>query len=133
MNKIIYPDNLNDEYEETIRLNPDVILNGFYKGTKNEVYEKNREELRNNYKLTFTCDEWLDIFCWQDNHSFYHVPDTTVLRLIEKYYDETIPLGCFIIAVKHRDEIHVMSPDGSGFDLIFKKKAFFDYLELYEK
>jgi hypothetical protein len=35
-----------------------------------------------------------------------------------------------IIAVKHRGEKDVMSADGLSFDLIFKKKAFFDYLEL---
>ena len=133
MNKIIYPDNLNDEYEETIRLNPDVILNGFYYGSHNEAYKQSRVGLSNSCKQIYTCDYWLDGYCWQDNHSFYHVPDTQILKLIEKYYDETIPLGCFIIAVKHRDEKHVMSPDGSGFDLIIKKKAFFDYLELYDE
>ena len=79
------------------------------------------------------CDFWLDGFCWQDNRSYYHVPDIRILELIEKYYKEEIPLGCLIIAVKHRKERHVMSKDNDGFDLIFKKKAYFDYLELYDK
>jgi len=134
MQKIHYPKWLSiNYYENTIKYNRNVTLDGFYKGTKNEAYKKSREELRNNYELTYVCDYWLDGFCWQDCYSFYHVPDTRILKLIEKYYEETIPLGCFIIAVKHRGEKHVMSTDGLGFDLIIKKKAFFDYLELYEK
>ncbi len=96
-------------------------------------YEKSRVGLGSSYKLIYLCDYWLDGYCWQDNYSFYHVPDTRVLGLIEKYYNTTIPLGCLAIAVKHRNEKHYMAPKGKGFDLIFRKKAFFDYLELNEK
>ena len=64
-------------------------------------------------------------------YSFFHVADTNVLRLVEKKYGEfSIPLGCLIIAVKHRDEKHVMGDNGMGFDLLFNKKAFHQYLEL---
>ena len=39
-------------------------------------------------------------------------------------------MGCLAIAVKHRKEIHAMAPDGNGFDLLFNKKAYRQYLEL---
>ncbi len=132
MNTIIYPDKLDTKfYEKTIRANPNVILDGFYYGRFDKAYMQSRLELVNSYKLTYTCDYWLDGYYWHDNRSYFHVADTNVLRLIEKKYDEfCIPLGCLIIAVKHRDEMHVMSPDGIGFDLLFNKKAFHEYLEL---
>ena len=131
MNKIYYPKWLSIEYyDATIENNENVILDGFYYGPHNKAFKKSRVELGSSYKLIYTCDYWLDGYCWQDNHSFYKVPDTTGLRLIEKYYDITIPLGCLIIAVTHRGEKHIMGPDGNGFDIIFKKEALFDYLEL---
>ena len=132
MNKILYPDNLDDKfYEKTIQANPNVILEGFYNGRHNTEYEKSRVGLGSSYKLIYLCDYWLDGYCWQDNYSFYHVADTNVLRLIEKKYNEfCIPFGCLIIAVKFRNEMHVMSPDGKGFDLLFNKKAYRQYLEL---
>ena len=130
MNSIIFPDNLNEEYEETIRLNPDVILNGFYYGPRDKAYLKSREELKNSCELIYICDYWLDGYCWNDYNSTYHVHDTSILQQIEKKYDSRIPLGCLIIAVKHRDEEHVMAPNNMGFDLIVNKKAWLDYLEL---
>ena len=132
MNPIIYPAKLDSKYyEKTILANPNVVLDDFYYGPFDKAYEESRVELINSYKLTYTCDYWLDGYYWHDNYSFYHVADTNVLRLVEKKYEEfSIPLGCLIIAVKHRDEMHVMSPDGKGFDLLFNKKAFHEYLEL---
>jgi hypothetical protein len=132
MNTIPFPNNLNEKfYESTILAFPNIKLDGFYYGPFNKTYEQSRVELVNSYKLIYTCDYWLDGYCWQDNYSRYHVADTNVLRLIEKKYNIfCIPIGCLDIAVKHRDEIHFMSPDGMGFDLIFKKKAFHNYLEL---
>ncbi len=96
----------------------------------NKKYKQSRVELLNNLKLIYTCDYWLDGYYFHDNRSYFHVPDTRVLELIEKYYDTTIPMGCLAIAVKHRKEVHAMAPDGNGFDLIFNKKAYFNYLEL---
>ena len=64
MQTIHYPKSLSiNYYENTIKYNRNIILEGFYKGSRDEAYEKSREELRNNYKLTFMCDEWLNIFC----------------------------------------------------------------------
>ena len=132
MNSIIYPDKLDTKfYEKTILANPNVILDGFYYGPLDKAYEESRVELINSYKFTYTCDYWLDGYYWHDNRSYFHVPDTRVLELIEKYYDITIPLGCLAIAVKHRKEVHAMAPDGNGFDLIFNKAAFRRYLELH--
>ena len=128
-----FPDNLNKEYLETLESYPNVILNGYYFGKKNKMYRQSRKALADSYRKIYMCDFWLDGFCWQDKKSFYRVPDTRVLDLIEKYYEQEIPLGCLIIAVKHRKERHVMSKDNEGFDLIFKKKAYFDYVELYDK
>jgi len=134
MVKIYYPKNLDTKfYDKTIKSNPDVTVDGFYFGEYDNSYDQKRIELINNYQLTYLCDYWLDGFCWQDNNSFFRVNDATVLRLIEKYYDRSIPFGCFTIAVKHRDEIHYMGPTGDGFDLMFKKKAYFDYLEMYDR
>ena len=132
MNTIIYPNKLDSKfYEKTILANPNVILDGFYYGPFDKAYQKSRTDLINSYKLTYTCDYWLDGYYWHDDRSFFHVADTNVLRLIEKKYDEfCIPLGCLIIAVKHRDEVHVMGDNGMGFDLLFNKKAFHEYLEL---
>lgn len=130
---VAFPNNLNNEYLYTIENNPNITLDGYYYGKQNKKYKKSRKELRNNYQKIYLCDFWLDGFCWQDTKSFYRVPDTRVLSLIEKYYDEDIPLGCLIIAVKHRKEKHIMNMDNNGFDLIFKKKAFFEYLEIYDK
>jgi hypothetical protein len=132
MNSIIYPDKLDTKfYEKTILANPNVILDGFYYGPFDKTYEESRVELVNSYKFIYTCDYWLDGYYWHDDRSYFHVADTNVLRLVEKKYGEfSIPLGCLIIAVKHRDEMHVMSPDGMGFDLLFNKKAFHQYLEL---
>ena len=131
MNKIIFPDNLNVEYEETIRLNPDVIFNGFYYGPHDEAYKQGRMKLSNSSELIYTCDYWLDGYCWQDNNSFYHVRDTIILHHIHKKYNQfCIPLGCLIIAVKHRKEDHIMSSDSKGFDLIVNKKAYLEYVEL---
>ena len=132
MNPIIYPAKLDSKfYEKTIQANPNVVLDGFYYGRFNTEYEEGRVGLVNSYKLIYTCDYWLDGYYWHDNHSFFHVADTNVLRLIEKRYNEfSIPLGCLIIAVKHRDEMHVMGDNGKGFDLLFNKKAFHEYLAL---
>ncbi len=132
MNTIIYPNKLDSKfYEKTILANPNVILDGFYYGPFDKAYQKSRTDLINSYKLTYTCDYWLDGYYWHDDRPFFHVADTNVLRLIEKKYDEfCIPLGCLIIAVKHRDEVHVMGDNGMGFDLLFNKKAFHEYLEL---
>jgi len=131
MNTIPYPDNLKNEfYDVTIYENPNIVLDGFYFGRFNKIYKQSRAELLNNLKLIYTCDYWLDGHYFHDHRSYYHVPDTKVLGLIEKYYNITIPMGCLAIAVKHRKEIHEMAPDGNGFDLIFNKKAYFNYLEL---
>ena len=133
MYTIFYPDNLDDKfYEKTIRLYQNIILDGFYYGRHNADYKKSRVELSSNYKLIYMCDDWLDSFCWQDYYSFYRVPDKRILGLIEKYYDTPIPFGCLAIAVKHRNEKIYMAEDLKGFDLIFKKKAFGDYLELHD-
>jgi hypothetical protein len=132
MNTIPYPDNLDEKfYERTIQANPNIVLDRFYFGPFNKKYEQSRADLTNSYKLIFVCDYWLDAHYYHDNHSYFHVPDKRVLELIEKYYDITIPMGCLAIAVKHRDEMHVMAPDGNGFDLIFNKAAFRRYLELH--
>ena len=64
MKKIYNPKWLSiNYYENTIKSNPNVTLDGFYDGPWDEAYEKSRVELSNNYKLTFMCDEWLNIFC----------------------------------------------------------------------
>ncbi len=131
MNIISYPNNLDKEfYDVTIYENPNIVLDGFYYGPFNKKYKKSRNELNNSLKLIYTCDYWLDGYYWHDARSYYHVPDVRVLDLIEKYYNVSIPMGCLAIAVKHRKEIHDMAPDGNGFDLIFNKKAYFNYLEL---
>ena len=132
MNTIPYPDKLDEKfYERTIRANPNIVLDGFYFGPFDKKYEQSRADLTNSYKLIFVCDYWLDGHYYHDNRSYFHVPDKRVLELIEKYYDITIPMGCLAIAVKHRDEMHVMAPDGNGFDLIFNKAAYRRYLELH--
>ncbi|HCY75501.1 MAG TPA: hypothetical protein DHV28_06230 [Ignavibacteriales bacterium] len=132
MNTIPYPDKLDEKfYERTIQANPNIVLDGFYFGPFDRKYEQSRADLTNSYKLIFVCDYWLDAHYYHDNRSYFHVPDKRVLELIEKYYDITIPMGCLAIAVKHRDEMHVMAPDGNGFDLIFNKAAFRRYLELH--
>jgi hypothetical protein len=132
MNTIPYPNNLDEKfYEKTIQMNPNIILDGFYFGPFDKKYEQSRADLTNSYKLIFVCDYWLDGHYYHDNRSYFHVPDKRVLELIEKYYDITIPMGCLAIAVKHRDEMHVMAPDGNGFDLIFNKAAYHRYLELH--
>lgn len=134
MNTIPFPNNLKNEfYDVTIFENPNIVLDGFYFGPFNKKYKQSRKELNNSLNLIFICDYWLDGHYFHDDRSYYHVPDTRVLGMIEKYYDITIPLGCLAIAVKHRKEVHAMAPDGNGFDLIFNKKAFFNYLELYEE
>lgn len=134
MKVIPYPNNLKNKfYDVTIYENPNIVLDGFYYGPFDKTYEESRVELVNNYKLTYTCDYWLDGYYWHDDRSYYHIPDTIVLGLIEKYYDITIPMGCLAIAVKNRKEVHAMAPDGNGFDLLFNKKAFFNYLELNEE
>ncbi len=134
MNTMIYPGNLDmGFYDVTIRKNPNIVLDGFYYGPFNKKYKQSRVGLLSNLKLIYTCDYWLDGHYFHDNQSYFHVPDTTILRLIEKYYATSIPMGCFAIAVKHREEEHSMAPDGNGFDLIFNKKAYFDYLELYNQ
>lgn len=131
MNTIIYPDNLDKEfYDVTIYENPNIVLDGFYYGSFNKKFKQSRVELLNNLKLIYTCDYWLDGHYFHDNRSYFHVPDTRVLELIENYYNTAIPIGCLAIAVKHRKEVHAMAPDGNGFDLIFNKKAYFNYLEL---
>ena len=131
MQTIYYPEWLSiDYYENTIKYNPNVTLDGFCIGPQDEIYKNCREELRNNYQHTYMCDYWLDGYCWNDYNSTYHVPDTGILRQIEKKYDTRIPLGCLIIAVKHRDEEHIMSPDNTGFDLIVNKNAYLNYLKL---
>ena len=132
MNTIPYPDKLDEKfYERTILANPNIVLDGFYFGPLDKKYEQSRADLTNSYKLIFVCDYWLDAHYYHDNHSYFHVPDKRVLEFIEKYYDITIPMGCLAIAVKHRDEMHLMAPDGNGFDLIFNKAAFRRYLELH--
>lgn len=131
MNTIPFPNNLDEKfYEKTILANPNIVLDGFYSGPFDKAYKQSRVELVNSYNLIYTCDYWVDGHYFHDNRSYYHVPDITVLKLIEKYYDITIPMGCLAIAVKHRKEVHAMAPDGNGFDLIFNKKAYFNYLEL---
>jgi hypothetical protein len=132
MNTIPYPNNLDEKfYERTILANPNIVLDGFYFGPLDKKYEQSRADLTNSYKLIFVCDYWLDAHYYHDKRSYFHVPDKRVLELIEKYYDITIPMGCLAIAVKHRDEMHVMAPDGNGFDLIFNKAAFRRYLEFH--
>ena len=82
MNTIIYPDKLDTKfYEKTILANPNVILDGFYYGPFDKTYEESRVELVNSYKLTYTCDYWLDGYYWHDDRSYFHVADTNVLRL----------------------------------------------------
>ncbi len=131
MNTIPFPNNLKNEfYDVTIFENPNIVLDGYYFGPFNKKYKQSRKELNNSLKLIFICDYWLDGHYFHDDRSNYHLPDTRVLEMIEKYYDITIPLGCLAIAVKHRKEVHAMAPDGNGFDLIFNKKAYFKYLEL---
>ena len=131
MHTIPFPNNLDNEfYDVTIYENPNIVLDGFYYGRFNKKYKKSRKELLNNLKLIYTCDYWLDGHYFHDKWSDFHVPDTRVLELIEKYYDSSIPMGCLAIAVKHRKEIHAMAPDGKGFDLLFNKKAYRQYLEL---
>jgi hypothetical protein len=132
MNTIPYPNNLDEKfYEKTILANPNIILDGFYFGPFDKKYDQSRADLTNSYKLIFVCDYWLDGHYFHDDRSYFHVADTNILNLIEKRYNIfCLPLGCLAIAVKHRDEMHVMAPDGNGFDLIFNKKAYFNYLEL---
>jgi hypothetical protein len=133
MNTIPYPNNLDERfYEKTIQKNPNIVLDGFYYGPFNIKYKQSRKELNNSLKLIFICDYWLDGHYFHDNRSYFHVADTNILNLIEKRYNIfCLPLGCLAIAVKHRDEMHVMAPDGNGFDLLFNKKAFHRYLELH--
>lgn len=132
MDTISYPDELDNKYYlKTIKANKNVVLDGFCFGPYDELFKQGRLDLVNNFKLIYTCDNWLDIYYHSNKCSGYHVPDTLILTLIEKKYNEfCIPLGCLIIAVKFRRELHKMAPDGKGFDLIFNKKAYFNYLEL---
>ena len=133
MNTIPYPDKLDEKfYERTILANPNIVLDGFYFGPFDKKYEQSRADLTNSYKLIFACDYWLDGHYFNDNRSYFHVADTNILNLIEKRYNIfCLPLGCLAIAVKHRDEMHLMAPDGNGFDLIFNKAAYRRYLELH--
>ena len=133
MNTIPYPDKLDEKfYEKTILANPNIVLDGFYFGPFDKKYEQSKADLTNSYKLIFACDYWLDGHYFNDNRSYFHVADTNILNLIEKRYNIfCLPLGCLAIAVKHRDEMHLMAPDGNGFDLIFNKAAYRRYLELH--
>ena len=133
MNTIPYPDKLDEKfYEKTILANPNIVLDEFYFGPFDKKYEQSRADLTNSYKLIFACDYWLDGHYFNDNRSYFHVADTNILNLIEKRYNIfCLPLGCLAIAVKHRDEMHLMAPDGNGFDLIFNKAAYRRYLELH--
>jgi len=133
MNKIQIPEYINSEYyKHTINFNPEIIPDGFYMDPKkNDEYLKDREELINNYELTFYCDEWLNIFCFQTPNTHNKVPIKKIPDHIKKYYGKDIPLGHLMLAIKHRKERHTLDPNGKILSLYIDKKAYDEYLTLY--
>ena len=125
MKKIYYPETLTDEYyKRTIKLNPEIILTGYNEGLIEESYQESRAELKNNYHQTFICDEWLDHFCFQDCYSRYEAPIERIHEFVETYFQQTIPLGCLLIAIKHRKEKHRTDPEGRIVSLIIRKSIY---------
>ena len=122
MKKIYYPETLTDEYyKRTIKLSPEIILTGYNEGLIEKSYQESRTELKNNYLQTFICDEWLDHFCFQDCYSRYEAPIERIHEFVETYFQQTIPLGCLLIAIKHRKEKHTTDAEGRIVSLIMRK------------
>jgi len=112
---------------------PRDINEDYYKKTiaDNAEYYQYDQELQKNYELTFLCDEWLDIFCFQTPKTRNKVSVSVIKNHIEKYFGKEIPSNCLMLAIKHRNERHTEDTSGNVLKLFMDEKAYQEYLKTY--